>query len=160
VDETTDNKDGQDDLAILHPERQALIAGRSIVMREYSFLETLQHAEPISALTSAMADVAKGGDLHDVDSLRAVFGQCRDIVVRLIALACDQPESWIGDLKATEGEQLLLLWWGVNAHFFLSRVLLTVQLRGVREIGGAMSTPPSSREAIGSKASGATRTGS
>lgn len=136
-----DNKSGEKDLAILYPDRCAGIAGVAVTMREYNFAETLQHAGPIAALTDAIIGIALDGKLEDIDNLRIAFGGIWSTVIDLIALACDQPSSWVSSLKAQDGEQLFLLWWSVNADFFLSRVMLGVQLRKVREIGGVTSTP-------------------
>lgn len=135
--------DGAGDLAILHPEREATIAGVAVVMREYGFAESLRHNALVVALSDALTGVALAGTFHDLDSLRHAFGDNGDILLRLIAIACDQPLQWIEGLGALDGEQLFLLWWSVNADFFLRRVLLSVQLRKVRELDGLMSSAPS-----------------
>ena len=146
------------DLDVLYPERVAVIAGRQVTMREYSFVESLQHAAPIAGLTDAMVGVALAGNFHDLDSLRNAFGSQWASVIDLIALACDQPASWVSSLGAQDGEQLFLLWWSVNADFFLRRVLLGVQLRKVREAGGPTFTPPSSPLDTAPATSAGTRT--
>lgn len=138
------NKDGGQDLAILHPEREAIIAGVPVVMREYSWAESLRHHEIIDALSDAMSGVALQGNFHDLDSLRGAFGDNGDILFRLIAVVSDQPVEWISTLDATAGDELFLLWWGVNADFFLRRVLRSVQLAKVRELAGLTSSPASS----------------
>jgi hypothetical protein len=156
--EAANPKDGAGDLAILYPERHASIAGVAIIMREYSFAESLRHAGAIQAFTDAITGIALGGNLHDLDSLRLVFGEQSEHVMALIAVACDQPLAWVQALNAQDGEQLLMLWWGTNADFFLQRVLLSVQLRKLREIAGPTSTPPSSPPATGRPTSAATPT--
>lgn len=135
--------EGEGDLAILHPERHASIAGVDVLMREYSFAESLRHNALVVALSDAMTGVALSGDFNDLDSLRHAFGDNSEILLRLIAIACDQPLAWVEGLGALDGEQLFLLWWAVNADFFLRRVLLSVQLRKVRELDGLMSNAPS-----------------
>lgn len=139
------DKDGQNDLAVLFPDRHSTIAGVPVTMREYSFLESLEHHACIAAFSDAITGIALAGDFADLDSLRSAFGQCRDQVIELIALACDQPVAWVRGLGADDGEALMMLWWGVNAHFFLRRVLLSVQLRKQREFDGAMSSEHSSQ---------------
>ena len=138
--------DGEADLAILFPERRATIADTAVVMREYSFVEALQLSDHVAALTDAMTDVAMAGSFHDIDSLRSAFGHQADHVMELMAAACDQPLAWVNGLNASDGEQLMMLWWGVNTDFFLRRVLRSVQLRKLREIeavAGPTSSPPS-----------------
>jgi hypothetical protein len=133
------NPEGAGDLAILHPERAATIAGVALVVREYTFAESLRHQALVSALCDAMTGVALTGEFHDMDSLRAAFGDNADILLRLVAIACDQPLAWVQGLSAIDGEQLFLLWWSVNADFFLRRVLLSVQLHKVRQLDGPTS---------------------
>lgn len=153
----TRNQDG-DDLAILHPERHASIAGVAVVMREYSFAESLRLHASITALTDAMADVALAGNFHDLDSLRGAFGEHGETVMELIAIACDQPLAWVRGLSADDGDALHLLWWSVNDSFFLRRVLLSVQLHKVRELDGLTSLPASSAPGTTREASPVTPT--
>lgn len=138
------NKDGEQDLAILEPNRHATIAGRAVVMREYTFAESLHLHALITALTDAMAGVALAGNFNDLDSLRAAFGSNAEHVMQLIAAACDQPVEWVQSLGASEGDELQMLWWGVNDSFFLQRTLLSVTFRKVRQRDGLTSSPPSS----------------
>jgi hypothetical protein len=138
---------GASDLATLFPERTTTIADRVVVMREYSFVESLHLSAPIAGLVDAMAGVALAGNFHDIDSLRTAFGEQADNVLQLIAAACDQPLGWVQALDAASGEQLMLLWWGVNTDFFLRRVLQSVQLAKLREVQaivGPTSSPHSS----------------
>ncbi len=155
---TNSNKDGEQDLAILHPEREATIAGVPVVMREYSWAESLQHHQLVDALTDAMTGIALEGNFQDLDSLRAAFGDNSTILFRLIAVVSGQPVEWISGLDATAGEELFLLWWGVNADFFLRRVLRSVQLAKVRELAGLTSSPASSMPDTTRSNSGATPT--
>lgn len=141
---TSQRKDGQDDLAILFPDRSPTIAGVALTMREYRFVESLEHHALIARFTDAITGLALQGDFADLDSLRSTFGEFRDEVVDLIALSCDQPAEWVGSLDAVDGEQLMMVWWTVNAPFFLRRVLLSVGLRKARELPGATSSPSSS----------------
>lgn len=137
------NKDGEQDLAILEPDRHATIAGVAVVMREYTLSESLHLHALITKLTDAMTDVALAGDFNDLDSLRGAFGDNAENVMQLIAMACDQPLAWVQSLGATDGDELQMLWWGVNDSFFLRRVLLSVRFRKVRELDGLTSSPPS-----------------
>ncbi|MGC1547225.1 MAG: DUF6631 family protein [Rhodanobacter sp.] len=157
------NKNGEKDLAILYPERSDTIAGKVVVVREFSFTESLRYAAQIAALCDAMTGVALRGELEDLDSLRLVFGERHEQVMQLIAVASDQPEEWVRDLDAENGERLLLLWWGVIADFFLRRVLLSVQFQKLRELRtrvGQTSLPASSKPGTTVPDSAATRAGS
>lgn len=141
--EPTKNKDGQDDLAILYPEREAPIAGRKVVMREYGFLEGLRLSPLTQPIIDAMASLAQGGSVPDLDALALVFAEHADAVVQLIAAACDQPVEWVAGLDDEPGRELLLLWWGVNAHFFGDRVLRALLGRAMKAAAGLTSSSPS-----------------
>lgn len=152
---------GMGDLDILYPEQRATIAGRAVVMREYSFAETLQLAQPIAALSDALTGVAMAQAFHDMDSLRGAFGAQGDAMLTLIAAACDQPRPWVAQLSGNDGESLMLMWWGVNYAFFLRRVLTSVQLlkaRQLQEAGGVTSSPASSPLDMTRDSSPSTRT--
>lgn len=136
-------QDGEDDLAILHPERKEDVAGVSIVMREYSYVESLELAQPIADLTDAICGLVLAGTFEDLDSLRVVFGANANQIIALMAIACDQPATWVGGLDADDGELLQMLWWGVNARFFLRRVLVSLQIRRNRKSGSPTSMAPS-----------------
>jgi hypothetical protein len=158
VNRPADNKDGGQDLAILEPDRHAVIGGVAVVMREYTFAESLRLHALITALTDAMTGVALAGDFNDLDSLRGAFGDNAEHVMQLIAVACDQPLAWVQSLSADDGDALQMLWWAVNDTFFLRRVLLSVQLHKVRELDGLTSSPPSSAPGMTRETSPATPT--
>lgn len=154
-------EDGESDLAILFPGRTATIAERIVVMRELNFVESLQHGAQIASLAEAMSAVALQGQLDDLDSLRQVLADRHEQVLDLITVSCDQEPAWIRNLDANDGENLLLLWWGVNANFFLRRVLTRVQLELLRKVGardGQTSSRPSSGQATTRSASATTPT--
>lgn len=154
-----DNKDGQDDLAILHPERQQTVAGRDLTMREYGYVESLQHGALVSAVVAALKPLVASGGLEDINALRAAFASCGDATLALQAIACDQPEAWVRGLSAKDGSALFMLWWTVNGPFFADRLVETVAWqRGMQEArrrasDGATSTPPSLPPATTSTAS-------
>lgn len=128
--------DGADDLAILHPERRATIAGVAVVMREYAFIEGLKLQGLITPIADGMAALARAGTITDPDALRPVFGEHADSLLALIAAACDQPLSWVQSLSDEHGSQLQLLWWTVNAHFFGRRVVQSLLTQELRESAG------------------------
>lgn len=143
---TDDNKDGRYDAAILCPDREDTVAGAKVLVHEYTWAEGLEHHALVDILTDAMAGIALKGDFHDLDSLRAAFGKNKEVLFQLIAIASGQPVDWVAALNDADGEHLFLLWWGVNADFFLRRVLRSVQLAKVRELAGLTSLPASSMQ--------------
>lgn len=141
-------RQGGDDLAILHPDREATIAGRKITMREYGFVEGMRLSATAAPLVDALADAAESSGPVTLDAVQAVFGAHSDAIVALIAQACDQPAEWVAALNDADGQNLFGLWWAVNGGFFVRRVVSTVQVRTLRaKSAGASSTQPSSATA-------------
>ncbi len=148
---------GADDLAILHPERHATIAGVPLVMREYGFVEGMRLHALITPIVDAIKAVALSGELADTDALRPVFGDHADAVTQLIATACDQPVAWVAGLNDNDGSSLQLLWWAVNSHFFVRRVRESLMVHQLKASAGLTSTPPSHAPATTPAASASTR---
>lgn len=138
-----EKQDGVDDLAILHPERHATIAGVAVTMREYGHVEGMKLHALITPIVDAIASLALNGELADTDALRAVFGDHADAVVLLTAAACDQPAEWVAGLGDAAGHELQLLWWAVNGHFFGRRVQESLMLHCLKQSAGPTSTTPS-----------------
>lgn len=137
-------KDGEGDLAILHPERHATIAGVAITMREYGFAESL-HLQPLlGPLVRQIAAAADPSKELDPDAIMDVFGGANaESVLALIAHACDQPLEWVKGL-GSDGDELFALWWVVNKDFFTRRVMQVALMRSMaRARHGAKSTPAS-----------------
>lgn len=127
---------GEGDLAILFPERTATIAGVAVVMREYSFMESMKLHALITPLVEGMVGLLLGDALPFDDALRPIFGDHADDVVTLIATACDQPREWVAGLGDEDGTQLRLLWWEVNGDFFGRRVRESLVLHQLRASAG------------------------
>lgn len=135
--------DGGDDLAILYPERTATVAGRAVVMREYSFMESMQLHALIAPLIEGMVGLLLAEALPYDDALRPIFGEHAEDVATLIATASDQPREWVARLGDEEGNQLRLLWWSVNGHFFGRRVRESIVMHQLRASAGQTSSSSS-----------------
>jgi len=152
--------DGEDDLAILYPERELDIAGVHVVIREYGGVEGMRLAPHVQPLVDAIADVIAPGQELGFAMLRQAFAQHEDHVVALMAIACDRDPAWVGELSDSDFDDLLTLWYGVNAAFFVRRVVKEVMVRRSAAIAlaGVSSTRPSSPTATMRGSSAATRT--
>lgn len=139
--------EGADDLEVLHPERTFLLAGITVTMREYGFVEGMKlanRAQPVVHDLAAITGVAEDGGLLEYARLQAVFADHVDVILDMVAQACDQPRAWVESLDPADGEKLLLAWWAVNGPFFVRRVLMETQLKLVNRLSaGAPSTPRS-----------------
>lgn len=137
---TEKGQGGQGDLAILHPEISATIAGRKVTVREYTFVQGLRLTSLIAPIVDGMAALALAGELPDPEALRPVFGEHVDQVLFLIAESCGQDVAWVAGLPDGEASKLQLMWWTVNAHFFGRRVRQAVIAMELRQSLGEAST--------------------
>ncbi|HEX7113197.1 MAG TPA: DUF6631 family protein, partial [Mizugakiibacter sp.] len=143
-------QDGADDLAILHPEREATIAGERIVMREYGFVEGLRLQPLVQPILDGLADTALRDGHLDVGAAARIFALHDEAIVTLIARACDRDEAWVQQLSDADGQALLFLWWETNLGFFVRRVGQVLTARAIEAVrqasasAGATSMPSSS----------------
>ncbi|WP_394538753.1 hypothetical protein PRJ39_24880 [Lysobacter enzymogenes] len=131
-----------DELTILEPNRTLPIGGRSVIVREIGFFESLRlHAE-IAALVADLVEQTDDGNV-DLGRLHRVCAAHPTATIALLAQACDQPAEWVQALPGAQGDLLLLTFWAVNADFFLQRVLAAVELRRAAPAAtGPASSPP------------------
>lgn len=117
------------ELDILHPDREAVIAGRKIILREYGFVEGLK----IRALARPFTDALYGlfdAQPPDFELILDIVADHAETVLQLAAIAADVEQSWVDDLNDEDGNMLLLLWWGANGGFF-TRQLMRRKLVGL-----------------------------
>lgn len=138
---------GEDDLQVLHPERTAVIAGRSITMREYGFIEGLKVRALAKPLIATLHATVASGRLPEINDVQFMLAEHAENVAQLIAQAADLEPEWVLNLKDQyAGDQLLAMWWGCNGHFFIRKAIDQVRqnllVSAMR--AGLMPTPNSS----------------
>jgi hypothetical protein len=129
---------GDDDLEILHPEREPTIAGRQLVVREYGFVEGLKLRPLYAPMVETLKPVLAEGELNALEDVLDLLAEHADRLPELMAKACDQPTEWVAGLGHEDGHHLLLVWWGVNGPFFVRSAvgqLLNERLRAARCAG-------------------------
>lgn len=147
-----------EELAVLHPENVIEIAGRTVVVREYTYIEGMRlqggAAAFLDDLYAAFPPAAGAPAAADVNDLLAkhIF-----VVQWLIAQAITPLNDadadaffaevkanavWVGQLNDVEGDLLSLAWWGVNRGFFTRR-LQRRALAGPAPAGGPSASPSS-----------------
>lgn len=136
-----------DDLAILHPDREIVLAGRAVTVREYGFVEGLKlHAIAQPFFDALYASCARTGDTPSFVDVEQVLVEHSECVLELIAKACDVEVEWIHSLSDEDGYLLMQQWWLANAGFFIRRVVQRLATEGAkaRRRAGRVSMPPSS----------------
>lgn len=154
------------DLTVLHPERELVLRGERVVMREYGNVEWLRLLPRAEPLVASIAAALAADTAPTYEQALAVIAEHIDGLLPLIAQAADQPLEWVDTLAPDEVELLLMTWWGVNAHFFVARAINRLAVaQGEQKAlaaasAGAPSTPPSSPPATSTSSSAATPSGS
>ncbi|MNZ69191.1 hypothetical protein D3C78_874830 [compost metagenome] len=138
--------DVANELEILFPDREILVAGQTVTVRELRFAEQLKHHHLLAPLSAAL-EASEPTELAGLDSVNRIYDLLaahEEPVVALVAISVGRDEAWVRALPAADGENLLLTWWGVNSGFFIRRVWrpkLVEQARRRRQ-ATASSSPP------------------
>ncbi|HBY1005073.1 TPA: hypothetical protein MIP48_10910 [Klebsiella pneumoniae] len=137
--------DTEDELSVLLSTRNITIAGRGLVIREYTLMDMLQLGDKLDALTHSLAEVMQTPwpPLEEVESvLRKHAGD----IPELIACTVEQPIPWVALLPAGEGQTLMDWWWTQNRRFFMNAVVRLETIRATRAklSASAASSQPSS----------------
>ncbi len=115
-----------DDLAVLHPDRTLVIAGRTVTIREYGFFEGLDIADRAHAFIADLIAASDSGTLRYAQ-VRRLFGRHRAVIPAIAAQAGDVEVAWLDSLSADDLELYLATWFATNAAFFVREVLAEVR---------------------------------
>gem|GEM_PF-1690772 len=116
-----------DDLAILFPERQLTVGGKTLTIREYSFKESLQLNDQLQPLITAISGLIEGEAMPELSTVISVFAKQHERLIELVAVAAGCDVAFVENLPQQEGQQLLLLWWNINAPFLIGSAVLCLQ---------------------------------
>lgn len=149
---------GADDVNVLHPDITLTIAGRTVTIREYRFVNGLSVRAKALPFTRALQAQIESGSAVTEDILDVMAAQqelVRELILDAIEGSDAEParaeiEQWIVGLDDEPGELLMLTWWGVCGPFFVRQVARRIgqrielqkdllKLRQARD--GATSTP-------------------
>lgn len=148
------------ELEVLHPERELVLAGRAITVREYTFMEGTRLAPVAKPFQDLLYQrIATSDTPPGFDAISQLFEACPDLVATLVAQACvdiDLPKSeqqlqhaelveFIDKLDDRDGYLLFLAWWLANMNFFIQRALRrAAEEKRALLSAGVASTQPSS----------------
>lgn len=134
------------DLEVLHPNRSATIAGRSVTVREYGFIEGMRLRPLLQPFLDDLHAMMLGDTLPGLDQITMTLGTHIDAVSEAVAVAADIELEWLTGLGQDDGMHLLMLWWGANGPFFVRSVRNRIASdRAVEQLrAGRTSTPSSS----------------
>lgn len=117
------------DIEVLHPERDVLLSGgRKLHVREYGHVEWLRLLPLAEPLVKSIADALDAGRDPSYEEALDCLARHIDALAPLIAQACGMAVADYEALNPSEGELVLMTWWGVNGRFFVDRALNRVMV--------------------------------
>jgi len=137
-----------DDLALLFPDRTLTIAGESVRVSEFRYLQGLEALALARSFLTELRELMTGAAADFTpEALFALVGRHRTMWIELVALACARPVAWIAALPDREAVQIDLAFWEVNGPFFTRRLLFGAALLQVMR---EQSSPPPNSSPISS----------
>lgn len=109
------------DMEVLHPERFVVLGGQKVMVREYGNVEWLRLLPVAEPMVAAIADMLAGPNEPTYEVVLHAIATHTDAMLPLIVQAADRDMAWLESLRPHEVESLLMVWWSVNAHFFVMR---------------------------------------
>ena len=138
----------EDELSVLLSTRDITIAGRAMVIREYTLTDMLHLGAPLDALTHSLADAMKT-PWPAIEEIEAVLRKHASDMPELMARSVDQPVQWVAQLPASDGQNLIDWWWTQNRRFFMNAVVRLETIRATRaKLSASAASLQPSREPV------------
>lgn len=111
--------EGADDLQKLHPNLEATLNGRVVVVREYGFVEGLKVRQKLKAFLDGLYELIKLNATPPLEQILDLVVDNLDAVLESVAVAADVAVEELTSLEdQDEGDLLLMRWWTANGPFF------------------------------------------
>ena len=110
------------DMSVLFPDSTLTLAGREVIVREFTYKEALNLSVTAYPLLSTMAEAASEGAGYLL--FDKVIPPHWDLWLKLLSIATGEDPAWIEGLNNRDGELLTLTFWRVNSDFFTRRISL------------------------------------
>ncbi|MCX8665647.1 hypothetical protein J3U11_11015 [Gilliamella sp. B2840] len=122
AEKVTATKEESNDLATLMPNREIVLAGETITVREYSFKDALTIGNEIDQFVTLIVTEMNGTNKITIEQADTIIMGNLELVYSLISTSIQKPISFIEALSYEDGLQLLDWWWVVNSRFFMNAV--------------------------------------
>lgn len=122
AEKVTATKEESNDLATLMPNREIVLAGETITVREYSFKDALTIGNEIDQFVALIVNEMNGTNKITIEQADMLIVNNLELVYSLISTSIQKPISFIEALSYEDGLQLLDWWWVVNSRFFMNAV--------------------------------------
>jgi len=122
-----DNNDAE----VLFPDRDLILStGEQVTVREFRFLEGLKIEREARPLIEHLQQAGESGSEHaPIEILEQLLSEHQELLVRLIARACDRESAWLETLSDSDGTVVMLTFWEVNSGFFMRRLQMRLVMR-------------------------------
>ena len=141
--ETSAAEKAAEDLTVIFPDASITIAGEKIIVAEYPFMQWLElkplHTEFLDELAELVGHSEEG---ILIDDLMEFFENQFQHVQALISASISKPKEFFKPLKSAEVDDLTLIWWEVNKHFFLRSVQRILRKQNKVLLDGQTSSKP------------------
>ncbi len=135
---------------IVSPDSEIMLGGREVKVRAFRFLEGLRATPIARPLIDDLHETLTKGREVDPGAILDLLGRHGAVWVELIAISTGESIEWLSALSDAEGMSLAMTFWGVNKHFFTTRLALGEALRAAEESNprksSANSSPPATEE--------------
>lgn len=138
------------DLAILYPDVTLEIAGRTLTVREYRFIDGLRVRAKGKPLADDLQGMIDGGAVADatVEDYLDMLARHDVLVRQLIVDSIEGVDAdWIEALDEDDGRMLMVTWWGVCGRFFVRNAIRKAAERALAAVArqqvGSTSSPRS-----------------
>lgn len=112
----------RDDLAVLMPNHEITISGKTITIREYSFKDALTIGAEIDQFAALIVTEMNGTNKITLAQADSIIINNLELIYSLVSVSINEPVSFIENASYEDGMQLLDWWWTVNASFFMNAV--------------------------------------
>ena len=113
----------EDENEILFPDRELTLAGESVTITEFTFLQE-QKAVPLAQpIIQAISDAFTGDKEPGFSDIENIFFSWGEAFNQLVCMSVNKPVEWLEKLTGQEGQLLAMTFWSVNRRFFISRVV-------------------------------------
>lgn len=139
--------EGADDLNVLHPNLEATLNGRQVMVREYGFIEGLKLQAELQPFLDGLYAMTVAGTMPAMHEILALIGKHTELISCAMAVSIDvDPQELLTLKDHQEGHTLLMKWWIVNGPFVWRcvRDRIVAERAVAKRLAGQTFTPGSS----------------
>lgn len=122
----TEPSEEENELEVLDPDVVLDIDGERVVVREFRYGEGMRLMPRLQPILEILRSLCNGDrDPEDLSVYDEIVQQHGELMLELVAAACDRTLEWVEALPDNEGYRLQTAFWRANAGFFMRRLFLT-----------------------------------